>query len=82
MDPARPMHSPAAHRPAPAYGRYVLAALTCAYALNIADRFVVSTLIEPIKHEFALGRWSGRPVDRRRIGRVLCGLALLRGRFP
>jgi len=55
MDPARPMHSPAAHRPAPPYGRYVLAALTCAYALNIADRFVVSTLIEPIKHEFALG---------------------------
>jgi len=55
MDPARPMHSPAAHSPDPAYGRHVLAALTCAYALNIADCFVVSTLIEPIKHEFAVG---------------------------
>jgi len=55
MDPARPMHSAAAHSPAPAYGRYVLAALTCAYALKIADGFVASTLIEPIKHEYALG---------------------------
>jgi len=33
---------------------YVLFVLTCVYALNIADRFVVSTLIEPIKAEFAL----------------------------
>jgi MFS family permease len=33
---------------------YVLAAMTLIYALNIADRFVLSTLIEPIKHEFAL----------------------------
>jgi len=55
MDPARAMHSPAAHSPAQAYGRHVLAALTCVYALNLADRFVVSTLIEPIKHESAPG---------------------------
>lgn len=33
---------------------YVLFALTLVYTLNIADRFVVSTLIEPIKHEFQL----------------------------
>jgi MFS family permease len=33
---------------------YVLIAMTLIYALNIADRFVVSTLIEPIKHEFVL----------------------------
>lgn len=33
---------------------YVLVAMTLIYALNIADRFVVSTLIEPIKHEFQL----------------------------
>ena len=33
---------------------YVLVAMTLIYALNIADRFVVSTLIEPIKHEFRL----------------------------
>jgi MFS family permease len=33
---------------------YVLAVMTLIYALNIADRFVVSTLIEPIKHEFRL----------------------------
>src|ERR1700731_363542 len=30
---------------------YVLVLLTAVYALNIADRFVISTLIEPIKAE-------------------------------
>src|ERR1700730_6744258 len=30
-------------------GWYVLFLLTAVYALNIADRFVISTLIEPIK---------------------------------
>lgn len=33
---------------------WVLAVMTLVYALNIADRFVLSTLIEPIKAEFAL----------------------------
>ncbi len=33
---------------------YVLALLTAVYALNIADRFSVSTLIEPIRHELHL----------------------------
>jgi predicted MFS family arabinose efflux permease len=33
---------------------YVLGVLTVAYALNIADRFSISTLIEPIKHELRL----------------------------
>ena len=33
---------------------YVLFVLTAVYTLNIADRFVVSTLIEPIKREFLL----------------------------
>lgn len=33
---------------------YVLAVLTIAYALNIADRFSISTLIEPIKLELEL----------------------------
>ncbi|WP_374598032.1 spinster family MFS transporter [Sphingosinicella sp.] len=33
---------------------YVLLILTLVYTLNIADRFVLSTLIEPIKSEFAL----------------------------
>ena len=33
---------------------YVLGILTLAYALNIADRFSISTLIEPIKHELQL----------------------------
>jgi MFS family permease len=33
---------------------WVLAVMTVVYALNIADRFVLSTLIEPIKAEFAL----------------------------
>lgn len=43
---------------APAQGAtdrwYVLFIITCVYTLNIADRFVVSTLVEPIKHEFVL----------------------------
>ncbi len=33
---------------------YVLGVLTLVYALNIADRFAVSTLIEPIKNELVL----------------------------
>ncbi len=33
---------------------YVLAVLTGAYALNIADRFSISTLIEPIRQELKL----------------------------
>ena len=33
---------------------YVLGVLTLAYALNIADRFSISTLIEPIKQELQL----------------------------
>jgi len=33
---------------------YVLGVLTVVYALNIADRFSISTLIEPIRHELHL----------------------------
>src|ERR1700681_3261609 len=33
---------------------YVLAVLTVVYALNIADRFSISTLIEPIRQELQL----------------------------
>src|SRR2546430_1703744 len=33
---------------------YVLAVLTVVYALNIADRFSISTLIEPIRQELRL----------------------------
>src|SRR5689334_4090933 len=33
---------------------YVLAVLTVAYSLNIADRFSISTLIEPIRQELHL----------------------------
>src|ERR1700730_4953376 len=43
--------------PAPAAPRdrwYVLAVLTGVYALNIADRFSISTLIEPIRQELRL----------------------------
>jgi predicted MFS family arabinose efflux permease len=35
-------------------GWYALGILTLVYAFNIADRFVVSALIEPIKHELQL----------------------------
>ena len=37
---------------------YVLAVLTVAYALNIADRFSISTLIEPIRLELRLSDGS------------------------
>jgi predicted MFS family arabinose efflux permease len=33
---------------------YVLAVLTGVYALNIADRFSISTLLEPIRQELKL----------------------------
>jgi MFS family permease len=52
MDGVMPMQASASR--APAYRWYVLGVVTAIYALNIADRFVVSTLIEPIKHEFML----------------------------
>src|SRR2546425_271550 len=38
----------------PADRWYVLAILTVVYALNIADRFSISTLIEPIRQELRL----------------------------
>lgn len=38
----------------PRQGWYALGILTLVYAVNIADRFVVSALIEPIKHELRL----------------------------
>lgn len=44
-------------QPQPALDRdrwYVLIVLTAVYALNIADRFVVNTLIDPIRREFDL----------------------------
>jgi len=39
---------------APADRWYVLIVLTCIYALNIADRFSISTVIEPIRAELHL----------------------------
>ena len=41
-------------RTAPSARWYVLFVMTLIYTFNIADRFVVSTLIEPIKTEFVL----------------------------
>jgi MFS family permease len=45
-----PLNAPAAPRDR----WYVLAVLTVVYALNIADRFSISTLIEPIREELHL----------------------------
>ncbi|TLY84855.1 MAG: MFS transporter, partial [Gammaproteobacteria bacterium] len=54
--PPRPMidtgRGPAAAAPRDRW--YVLAVLTVVYALNIADRFSISTLLEPIRQEFRL----------------------------
>jgi sugar phosphate permease len=48
------MSRPSAEASAPRDRWYVLAVLTLVYALNIADRFSISTLIEPIRKELAL----------------------------
>jgi MFS family permease len=48
------MTEPSAEIPAPRDRWYVLAVMTLVYALNIADRFSISTLIEPIRKELAL----------------------------
>jgi hypothetical protein len=45
-----PLNPPAAPRDR----WYVLAVLTVVYSLNIADRFSISTLIEPIREELRL----------------------------
>lgn len=47
------MSAPAA-RPAPRARWYVLVVLTAVYAVNIADRFSIATLIEPIRRELGL----------------------------
>jgi len=44
---------------------YVLLIVTIIYALNIADRYVVNTLIEPIRRDFHLGDLAVGFVDRR-----------------
>ena len=48
------MTEPSAGTFAPRDRWYVLAVMTLVYALNIADRFSISTLIEPIRKELAL----------------------------
>ena len=48
------MTQPPAEAPLPRDRWYVLAVLTLVYALNIADRFSISTLIEPIRKELSL----------------------------
>jgi predicted MFS family arabinose efflux permease len=51
---AAPASAPADHSVSVARRWYVLCALTAVYALSIADRFVMSTLIEPIRHDLHL----------------------------
>lgn len=48
------MGQPSAMEPRGAMRWYALAVFTLGYALNIGDRYVVSTLIEPIKAEMGL----------------------------
>jgi hypothetical protein len=51
----RDQHSaPAEHGASIATRWYVLVLLTAVYAVNIADRFMISTLIEPIKADLHL----------------------------
>ncbi|TLZ59959.1 MAG: MFS transporter [Gammaproteobacteria bacterium] len=45
---------PLSPAPPPRDRWYVLAVLTVGYSLNIADRFSISTLIEPIREELHL----------------------------
>ncbi|HYB66487.1 MAG TPA: MFS transporter [Steroidobacteraceae bacterium] len=46
--------NPPVDTPAPRDRWYVLAVLTAAYAMNIADRFSIATLLEPIRRELQL----------------------------
>ena len=46
--------APVRSQQAPRDRWYVLAVVTGVYALNIADRFSISTLIEPIRQELEL----------------------------
>jgi predicted MFS family arabinose efflux permease len=52
------MDQPSAGEPHGAMRWYALGVFTLGYALNIADRYVVSTLIEPIKAEMGLSDTS------------------------
>lgn len=56
MSLEQPLASPAvtAIDPIPRRGWYVLGVLTAVYIFNIADRYVISTLIEPIKADLHL----------------------------
>ena len=55
IEPARTLSAaPSAADPGVARRWYVLLVLTLVYALSIADRFVMSTLIEPIKADLGL----------------------------
>src|SRR5207248_3106958 len=54
IQPPQPMMDTAPGPAAPRDRWYVLAVLTVVYALNIADRFSISTLIEPIRQELRL----------------------------
>jgi predicted MFS family arabinose efflux permease len=45
---------PTEHSPRPWASWYTLGILTLVYAVNITDRFVASTLIDPIKHDLGL----------------------------
>jgi MFS family permease len=53
LEPLKPVSSPA-DSGAPLYRWYVLLLLTVVYALNIADRFSISTVLEPIRKEMGL----------------------------
>ena len=49
-----PLKPPSGSADTPAYRWYVLLLLTAVYALNIADRFSISTVLEPIRKEMGL----------------------------
>lgn len=46
--------SPSASRPSNAYNYYVVIVLTLVYLCSSLDRMIVSTVAEPLKHEFSL----------------------------
>ena len=50
---------------------YVVIVMCLVYAVNIADRYVVSTVLEPIRLELKLYRWWRRFSYRRSTGPVL-----------
>ena len=65
---------PRAHAPSSVERWYVLILMCLIYAINIADRYVVSTVLEPIRLELRLDDFGVALLTGVPAGAVLCHL--------